>query len=467
METKNDMYKYKREYVWDCLNAGEREAAMAMGEDYKAFLNAGKTERMCASEVLRRAQEKGFVDVASKKSLKTGDKIYYNNRGKAVVLAVIGKEPVEKGMNIVGTHMDSPRLDIKQNPLYEAGGMALLKTHYYGGVKKYQWVALPLALYGVIVKADGTKVNIAIGDEENDPVFYISDLLPHLAKDQMAKNMGEGVEGESLNIIVGAQPVDDKEASDRFKTALLALLHDRYSIEEEDFLSAELEAVPAGRARDVGFDRQLIAAHGHDDRVCGYAAMAGLFAAQQLEKTAVGLFVDKEEVGSIGATGMQSQFFCNLVGEMIALQNGGACPDLALRRALAASTLLSADVAAAFDPTYPSVAEPLNCANLGQGITLVKYTGSRGKGGANDACAELVGKVRKVLKENGVVYQTSELGKVDQGGGGTIAYIMANLDMDVLDAGVAMLSMHAPWELVSKADVYMTAKAYRVFYEKY
>lgn len=465
MENKDIMYK--RAYVWDKLSAAERQACMNMGEDYKAFLDNSKTERCCAAEIISRAEKAGFVEISQKAQLKCGDKVYYNNRGKAVMLAIIGRESIENGMNIVGSHIDSPRLDIKQNPVYEAGGTALLKTHYYGGIKKYQWTTLPLALYGVIVKANGEKVEIAVGDKCGDPVFYISDLLPHLAKDQMGKTLAEGIEGEGLNILIGSLPVDDTEASDRFKTALLTLLNERYGITEEDFVSAELEAVPAGAARDVGFDRGLIAAHGHDDRVCSYASLAAILNIENPVRTAVGLYVDKEEVGSIGATGMHSQFFNNLVGEMLALTNGGNCSDLAIRRALAHSTLLSADVAAAFDPNFPSVGDNANFANLGQGITMVKYTGSRGKSGANDAAAELVGKVRALFNANGVVYQTSELGKVDQGGGGTIAYIMANYDMDVIDAGVAMLSMHAPWEIVSKADVYMTSRAYGAFFVNY
>ncbi len=468
MKTKDTKdLTYKRAYVWDKLNEAERKACMDMGEDYKAFLNESKTERRCAAEIIRRAEEAGFVCICKKTQLKPGDKVYYNNRGKAVMLAVIGEEPIENGMNIVGSHIDSPRLDIKQNPVYEGGGTALLKTHYYGGIKKYQWTALPLALYGVIVKANGEKVEIAVGDKCGDPVFYISDLLPHLAKDQMGKTLAEGIEGEGLNILIGSLPVDDTEASDRFKSALLALLNERYGITEEDFISAELEAVPAGAARDVGFDRGLIVAHGHDDRVCSYASLAAILGIEKAQRTLVGLYVDKEEVGSIGATGMCSQFFNNMVGEMIALTNGGTCSDLAIRRALSRSTLLSADVAAAFDPNYPSVGDNANFANIGQGITLVKYTGSRGKSGANDAAAELVGKVRALFNNGGIVYQTSELGKVDQGGGGTIAYIMANYDMDVIDAGVAMLSMHAPWEIVAKSDVYMTSRAYREFFVNY
>ena len=458
---------YKRAYVWDKLNADERKDVMEMGEDYKAFLNEGKTERRCAAEIIRRAEAAGFECICSKSSLKAGDKVYYNNRGKAVMLAIIGEEPIENGMNIVGSHIDSPRLDIKQNPVYEAGGTVLLKTHYYGGIKKYQWTALPLAIYGVIVKANGEKVEIAVGDGADDPVFYITDLLPHLAKDQMSKNLAEGIEGENLNVLTGSLPVDDTEASDRFKTAILNILNERYGIEEEDFVSAELEVVPAGKARDVGFDRGLIAAHGHDDRVCSYASLAAMLKVEKPARTAVGLYVDKEEIGSVGATGMHSQFFINMVGEIIALMNGGNCPDLAIRRALAHSTLLSADVAAAFDPNYPSVGDNANFAGIGQGIAMVKYTGSRGKSGANDASAELVGKVRKLFNDHNVVYQTSELGKVDQGGGGTIAYILANNDMDVIDAGVAMLSMHAPWEIVSKADVYMTNRAYYEFLVNY
>ncbi len=455
----------ERPFVWDQLDKAGRDAVMSTGEDYKSFLDAGKTERACAREIIRRAEACGFVDIGSVDKLSPGDKIYYNNRGKAVVLAVVGSEPVESGVSIVGSHIDSPRIDIKQNPLYEESGMALLKTHYYGGIRKYQWVARPLALYGTIVRRDGSVLDIAVGDEPGDPVFYISDLLPHLAADQNKKTLAEGIEGEALNVLVGGLPAGNDGDEKRFKEGVLQLLRDKYGVEEEDFTSAELEIVPAGAARDIGFDRALIAAYGHDDRVCAYTSMQALFSLTSCRKTAVALFADKEEVGSMGSTGMQSQFFTNMLAEMIALQ-AGQCSVVALNRALARSAMLSADVAVAFDPNYPSPCEALNTAVLGKGTAIVKYTGSRGKSGSNDASAEFIGQVRKCFNDAGVVWQTGELGKVDQGGGGTIAYILANCDMDVLDVGVPVLSMHAPVEAVSKADVYMTVKAYQAFYQR-
>jgi len=449
--------------VWDALDEAQRAEVMAMGEDYKAFMDASKTERVCADEIVRRAKEAGFVDLNTVTELKAGDKVYSLARGKNVTLAVIGKEEVAKGVNIVGSHIDSPRLDLKQNPLYEDGGMALIKTHYYGGVRKYQWVALPLALYGVVVLADGSMINVSVGDDENDPVFYISDLLPHLAADQNKRTLAEGVAGEELNAIVGTLPMGEEKEEVRFKKNVLKMLNEKYGMVEEDFVSAELELVPAGKARDVGFDRGSIAAHGHDDRVCAYTSMQALFETTECEKTAVALFVDKEEVGSNGNTGMHSRYFANVIGTMIELQRG-SCNGFDIDRAMAKSALLSSDVAAAFDPNYPSVADPRNTSYLGKGVTIVKYTGSRGKGGCNDANAEFVGKVRKIMNDAGVIWQTSELGKVDQGGGGTIAFILANADMDVVDIGVPVLSMHAPFEVISKADLYMTAKAYKAFY---
>ena len=449
--------------VWDTLDEAQKSAVMAMGEDYKQFMDASKTERTCTQEIVRRAQARGFVDLNTVDSLKPGDKVYSVGRGKNVVLAVIGEEEVAAGVRIVGSHIDSPRLDIKQNPLYESDGMALLKTHYYGGIRKYQWVARPLALYGVVILRDGSKVELAIGDEPGDPVFYISDLLPHLAADQNKKTLAEGIAGEDLNAMAGSLPLGDEKAEQRFKKQVLTLLHEKYGIVEEDFVSAELELVPAGKARDVGFDRGSVAAYGHDDRVCAYTSMAALFEIEHCAKTSVALFVDKEEVGSNGNTGMHSRYFANVLGTMIELQRG-VCSGFEIDRAMARSALLSSDVAAAFDPNYPSVSDPRNNAYLGKGVTLVKYTGSRGKGGSNDANAEFIGWVRRVFNEAGIVWQTSELGKVDQGGGGTIAYILANADMDVIDVGVPVLSMHAPVEIVSKADVYMTAQGYKAFY---
>ncbi|MBQ9534441.1 MAG: aminopeptidase [Clostridia bacterium] len=464
MEKKNDKLTVKYGLVWDKLSKKERDEAMKTGEDYKKFIDAGKTERLCVRELVRRAEAEGFKNLDSVKKLKPGDKVYSVNRGKSAVLAVIGKEPVKAGVSIVGSHIDSPRIDLKQNPLYEEGGMALLKTHYYGGIRKYQWVARPLALYGVVILADGKAVEIAIGDEPGDPVFYITDLLPHLAADQSKKTLNEGIAGEALNAIIGTLPEGKEEDKDRFKQAILQLLNDKYGMVEEDFVSAELELVPAGAARDVGLDRGSIAAYGHDDRVCAYTSMKALFESKPAAKTAIALFVDKEEVSSQGNTSMNSRNFANTVGRMIELQEG-TCTGFDIDRALALSALLSSDVAAAFDPNYPSVSETRNNAYLGKGVTIVKYTGSRGKSGSNDANAEFVGEVRRVLNAAGVVWQTSELGKVDQGGGGTIAYILANCDMDVLDIGVPVLAMHAPFELVSKADVYMTYKAYKAFYE--
>ncbi len=460
---KSDLF-YKRNFVWEKIDEKVKKEVFSVGEDYKAFLDSSKTERESIKEIIKRAEKEGFVPFSSVKKLTAGTKFYCENKGKMVALVVVGKESVENGLNIVGSHVDAPRIDIKQNPMYEDSGLTLMKTHYYGGIRKYQWVALPLALYGTIIKKDGQKIEISIGDKEDEPVFYISDLLPHLAKDQNTKTLREGIEGEGLNVIIGSLPFNDKDEDNKFKRNILEILNEKYGIEEEDFISAELEMVPAGKSRDVGLDRGLIAAYGHDDRVCAYTSLRAIFEVENNDKTAVTLCVDKEEVGSNGNTGMHSQFFNNLVAEMVALENSGNSNELKLRRALANSSVLSADVAAAFDPTYPSVSEKQNCAIIGQGITIVKYTGSGGKGGCNDANAEFVGKVRKVFNDNNINWQTSELGKVDQGGGGTIAYILANYNMDVVDIGVPVISMHAPYEVVSKADVYETYKGYLAFF---
>lgn len=465
-EKKSPLF-YERNFVWEEIDEKAKKDVFSISEDYKAFLDSSKTERESVREIVKRAEKEGFVPFSSVKKLTAGTKFYCENKGKMVAMVVVGKEPLEKGLNIVGSHVDAPRIDIKQNPMYEDSGLTLLKTHYYGGIRKYQWVATPLALYGTIIKRDGQKLDIAIGDKEEDPVFYISDLLPHLAKDQNSKTLREGIEGEGLNVIVGSLPFNDKDEKNKFKRNILEILNEKYGIEEEDFVSAELEAVPAGKARDVGFDRGLLAAYGHDDRVCAYTSLRAIIEAKDNAKTAVALFVDKEEVGSQGSTGMHSEFFNNLVSEMIDIENSKRSNGLALRRTLANSSVLSADVAAGLDPTYPSVSEKLNTAVIGKGVTIVKYTGSGGKGGCNDANAEFVGKIRKLFNDNKVNWQTSELGKVDQGGGGTIAYILANHNMDVIDIGVPVISMHAPYEVVSKTDVYETYKAYLAFYNNY
>lgn len=455
---------YKKHYIWDKINEETKEEVFKLADDYKKFIDSSKTERLSINEIIRQAKDAGFKNFKEQDKINQGDKLYYVNKGKSAVLVVVGKEDIEKGMNIVGSHVDSPRIDLKQNPLYEDHGLSLLKTHYYGGIRKYQWVAIPLALYGTLVKSNGQVIDIAIGDDESDPVFYITDLLPHLAKDQNDKKLSEAIEGEGLNVIIGSLPAEGKEDEKRFKLNVLKILNEKYGMIEEDFLTAELEIVPAGKARDVGIDRGMIMAYGHDDRVCAYTSLKAIMELDNPQKTSVALFSDKEEVGSNGNTGMHSMFFNNMIAELIALKNNGNYSELSLKRALENSSMLSSDVAAGVDPTYPNVTEIQNAAIMGKGVAMVKYTGSRGKSGANDANAEYIGKLRHLFNENEVIWQTSELGKVDQGGGGTIAYIMANYNMDVVDLGVPVLSMHAPYELVSKTDVYMTYKAYNVFY---
>lgn len=471
MEKSNKLF-FRKHFIWEKLNDDAKSEVFRLGDDYKQFIDASKTERLTIKEVIRRAEQEGFVNFDSLQDLKPGTKFYYINKEKNAVLAVAGKEDLEKGMNIVGSHVDSPRIDLKPHPLYEKHGVSLLKTHYYGGIRKYQWVAIPLALYGTVVKENGEIIQVAIGDDENDPVFYITDLLPHLAKDQNDKKLSEAIEGEKLNVIIGSLPAeslseDGKDEEKKFKLNVLRIFNEKYGMIEEDFQTAELEIVPAGKSRDVGLDRGMIMAYGHDDRVCAYTSLKAILEVQNPEKTAVAVFADKEEVGSNGSTGMHSMFFNNLVAEMIALQNNGNYNERTLKKSLANSSMLSSDVAAGLDPTYPQVSEIQNSAVMGQGVALIKYTGSRGKSGANDANAEYIGKLRKVFNENDVVWQSAELGKVDQGGGGTIAYIMANYNMDVVDLGVPVLSMHAPYEIVSKTDVYMTYKAYKTFYNKF
>lgn len=466
METK-DLENLSKDYelVWDKLKDGDMEKLFELSERYKKFMNLSKTEREASDEIVKFAEKKGFFNlntaISQGRKINSGDKVYAVNKGKGVAMFVIGRETIEKGMNIVGSHIDSPRMDLKQNPLYEDGGFSMLDTHYYGGIKKYQWVTLPLAIHGVVVKKGGEKINISIGENDDEPVLYITDLLPHLAGKQMSKKMSEGIEGENLNILFGSIPIHDKDAKNRVKLNTLRLLNEKYGITEEDFTTAELEVVPAGKSRDVGIDRSMVMAYGHDDRICAYTSLEAIAEVDNPDKTCAALFVDKEEIGSVGATGMHSRFFENTVAEIMEL--AGQYNELKLRRALASSKMLSSDVSAADDPNYPGVIEKRNGAYLGKGIVVNKYTGARGKSGSNDANAEFLGELRDIFNDNGVVWQTAELGKVDEGGGGTIAYILAEYGMEVVDCGVALLSMHAPWEIASKADIYETYKAYKAF----
>lgn len=455
----------KYELAWDKYSKEDLEKVFALSDRYIDFMSKCKTERECVTEFIALAEEKGYKDIntyiAEGKKLEAGDKVYANCMGKTLALFLIGSEPVEKGFKILGAHVDSPRLDLKQNPLYEDSDLALLKTHYYGGVKKYQWTTIPLAIHGVVCKKDGSTVNVVIGENDNEPVVGISDLLIHLAGDQMQKTLAKAVEGEQLNVFIGSIPVEDKEAKNRVKLNVLRLLNDKYGIAEEDFVSAELEVVPAGRARSYGLDSSMVMAYGHDDRVCAYTSFEAMMNLNGTDKTCITLLVDKEEVGSIGATGMQSRFFENTVAEIVNLM--GDYSELKVRRSLANSKMLSSDVSAAFDPNYPSVSEKQNSAFFGKGVVLNKYTGARGKSGCNDANPEFIAELRKVMDKHNVSWQTSELGKVDQGGGGTIAYILAEYGMEVIDSGVALHNMHAPYEIASKADIYEACRAYEAF----
>ena len=453
MKTENAWKKYTdKKEIFDFCGA------------YKEFMSRCKTERECITEMINMARKAGYRDLdeitAQGIELKPGDKVYANNMGKTLAMYIVGQEPMEKGMRILGAHVDSPRLDLKQNPLYEDTELAMMDTHYYGGVKKYQWVTLPMALHGVVVKKDGEVVQVVIGEKEDDPVVGISDLLIHLSGKQMQKNAAEVVEGENLDVLVGSIPLTDEE-KEPVKAQILELLKEQYGIEEEDFLSAELEVVPAGPAKDYGLDRSMIMAYGHDDRVCAYPSFMAMLAQDKVEYTSVCLLVDKEEIGSVGATGMQSRFFENTTAEV--MNAAGQYSELSLRRALKNSMMLSSDVSAAFDPNYPEVMEKKNSAYLGHGITFNKYTGSRGKSGSNDANPEYIARLRKVMEENQVAFQTAELGKVDQGGGGTIAYILANYNMEVIDCGVPVLNMHSPWEIASKVDIYEAYRGYCAF----
>lgn len=455
----------ERENAWKKYDAAALTELEELSKRYRSFLDGGKTERECTALAVQKAESLGYVSlesrIASGKALAAGERIYLDHMGKAILLFIIGSEPLENGMNIVGAHIDSPRLDLKQNPLYEDGDLVYLDTHYYGGIKKYQWVTIPLALHGVIVKKDGTKISVVIGEDESDPVLTISDLLVHLSAEQLQKKAVEFIGGEELNVIVGGKPLKDCE-KEPFRANIAALLKEKYGFDEEDFLSAEIEMVPAGRARELGLDRSMILGYGHDDRVCAFAAMDALFGIQAVpRKSCCCVFADKEEIGSVGATGMQAVYFENAVAELMAL--AGEESALKLRRALANCRMLSCDVSAGFDPNFASAFEKKNSAFLGRGVCFNKYTGARGKSGSNDANAEYMALVRGILDEAGVCFQTAELGKVDQGGGGTIAYICARYGMEVIDSGVPVLSMHAPYEIISKADLYEAAKAYRVF----
>ena len=453
-----------RKNAWMSYGEKEKKELEELNASYRKFLDHGKTERECVTEIIAMAEKAGYVELEKckreKKKLVPGDKVYSVCMKKSIALFQIGSKKIEDGMNILGAHIDSPRLDVKQNPLYEDEGFAYLDTHYYGGIKKYQWVTIPLAIHGVVVKKDGTVIDVVIGEKEEEPVFCITDLLIHLSQEQLEKKARTVIEGEDLNVIIGSQPLacEHKEA---VKENVLKLLKDSYDFEEEDFLSAELEIVPAGKAREAGLDRSMILAYGQDDRVCAYTSLVAMLEVNDVEKTSCCLLVDKEEIGSVGATGMQSHFFENTVAEL--LDAMGCYNELRLRRVLSRSKMLSSDVSAAFDPTYASAFEKKNAAYFGKGMVFNKFTGSRGKSGSNDANAEYIGELRSIMEMHQVHYQTAELGKVDLGGGGTIAYILSLYGMEVIDCGVAVLNMHAPWEMTSKADIYETKKGYVAF----
>ncbi|WP_317416114.1 aminopeptidase [Thermophilibacter provencensis] len=462
----------ERPNAWKDYTEEQLDQLHYLCEGYKAFISENKTERECCAAAVAMAEEAGYVSLESRieegRRLVPGDKVYAVNRDKTLMLLQLGTEPLEAGVNILGAHVDSPRLDVKQDPVDEKNELATLDTHYYGGVKKYQWVAMPLAIHGVVAKKDGTVVSVVIGEDDDDPVFCITDLLPHLASEQMGKKATEVIEGEMLDVLVGNRPIVVKEGEkdgdaekSPVKAGVLGILRDLLDIEEEDLLSAELEVVPAGAARDLGLDRSMILGYGQDDRVCAYTSLVAQLDAEAPARTAVTLLVDKEEIGSVGATGMTSRFFENTMAEVLEL--AGETGPLALRRCLANSNMLSSDVSAGFDPTFASVFEPKNSCYLGHGLTFNKYTGARGKSGSNDADAEYLATIRRVMDEGGVHFQTAELGKVDAGGGGTIAYILATYGMNVVDCGVPVLSMHAPWEATSKADVYEAYRGYQEF----
>lgn len=460
----------ERPNAWKDYTAEQLDELHYLCEGYKAYISDNKTERECCAAAVSLAEEAGYVDLAAKiaagEALKPGDKVYAVNRGKALMLVNMGTDPLEQGVNILGAHIDSPRLDVKQNPLEEKSDLLTLDTHYYGGIKKYQWVTVPLAIHGVVAKKDGTVVPVAVGEDPEDPVFCVSDLLIHLAGEQLTKEASKVIEGEMLDVLVGGRPVcvkegEEPEDKDLVKRGVLAILEEQLGIDEEDLLSAELEVVPAGAARDLGFDRSMILGYGQDDRSCAYTSLVAQLDVKEVKRTSVCLLVDKEEIGSVGATGMRSRFFEDTLAEVLEL--AGAHGELALRRCLRESDMLSSDVSAGYDPTFASAFEAKNASYLGRGLTFNKFTGGRGKSGSNDADAEYVAKVRRVMDEGGVHFQTAELGRVDVGGGGTIAYILALYGMSVIDCGVPVLSMHSPWEITSKADIYEAYRGYCSF----
>lgn len=463
------MNKFDIKNAWLRLAEGEELKVEGFAKEYMTFIDKSKTERVCATEIISQAKLNGFVNIKdliySENKIKPGMKIYAENNGKSVAMFVIGEKNIENGFKLVGSHIDSPRIDLKPNPLYEDAGMALFKTHYYGGIKKYQWATIPLSLYGTAYTKDGEKIDISIGDSKEDPVFFINDLLIHLSSDQMQLKASDVIKGEQLNVVAGSKPIgldnEGKEKKEAIKANVLKILEEKYNLDERSFLTAEFELVPSGASREVGFDRSMIAAYGHDDRVCAFSGLKSILEVERPEFMACSIFTDKEEVGSQGNTGMQSKFFENIIAELINLE--GVYSDLKVRRAFSNATVLSADVNCSLDPTFPEVSDKNNNAILGNGVALTKYTGSRGKSGCNDANAEFVHEVSRIFDSNDVVWQVGELGKVDQGGGGTIAYILANYGAQVIDCGTPVLSMHAPYEIVSKVDAYMTYKGYFSF----
>ena len=448
---------------WETLADSVKNDVIRFSDEYIHFLNRSKTEREATGFITEILDKNGFVNIKDKMILVPGDKVYYVNREKSVYAAIMGNKPVESGLNIIGSHIDSPRLDLKPNPLYEDNGFAYFKTHYYGGVKKYQWTTIPLSIHGVIVKANGEKVTINIGEDESDPIFTITDLLPHLAQEQMEKKLKDGIAGEDLNLLIGSIPIGDEKTTERIKLNVLKILNDKYGITEKDFVSSELELVPAFKARSLGFDRSMVAGYGQDDKICAYTSLRALLDTVTPAKTAVCIFADKEEIGSMGNTGMESHVFDTFISELLNKTNTNR-PNL-LDKVFCNSKMLSADVDAGLDPIYASVSEKNNAAFLGMGVGLNKYTGARGKSGASDANAEFVAQIRNIFESNNIMYQVSELGKVDTGGGGTIAYILANNGVDVIDCGVPVLSMHAPYEVTSKFDVYEAYRAYAAFWK--
>lgn len=468
----------EKKNVWETYDENQLQELEQHAKGYMDFLDNGKTERECIDLIVNKIEQEGYrelqVLIKENQPLKKGDKVYAVWMNKSIVMFQIGEKPMEEGMNILGAHIDSPRLDVKQNPMYEEGGFAYLDTHYYGGVKKYQWVTIPLAIHGVVMKKDGTTIEINVGDHEDDPVFFVSDLLIHLAAEQLEKKASKVIEGEALDIIIGNKPLtinkdsadekDKKDAKEAVKKGVLSILKESYDIEEEDFISAELEVVPAGKAREAGFDRSMILAYGQDDRVCAFSSLKAMLETEETERTACCILVDKEEIGSVGATGMESKFFENMVAEVMNL--AGEYSELKLRRCLASSSMLSSDVSSAFDPSFAASFDKKNVAYLGNGMVFNKFTGSRGKAGSNDANAEYMGHIRDIFDKEKVHFQTAELGRVDLGGGGTIAYILALYGMNVIDSGVAVLNMHAPWEATSKADVYEAKRGYQAFLKR-